>query len=133
MKSKVMLTLLAVCLATGGIQAQTPSNHNTHSRQYWRQIAAAHYALPAGEKAFPLAQELSHYLASPDPELRDDLAYSILDTWLVRQKLLSSEELLSLLKEWQGNLRVGIGEAGTGTVFQRSFSALCLASLTERD
>jgi hypothetical protein len=41
--------------------------------------------------------------------------------------------LLQLEKEWSANLRSGIGERGTDSVFKRSFSALCLASIAERE
>ena len=72
-------------------------------------------------------------MGSPDPELRDDLAYSMLAVWITEQKKLSPEELVMLLEEWQSNLRVGIGETGTDSIFKRSFSALCLSALAERD
>jgi hypothetical protein len=104
-----------------------------HGRDYWRQIAKRNYEIPAGQDVFPLVRELSRYLCSPDSELRDDLAYSILTIWIVRQKKLSQDELLTLAREWQANLRVGIGEMGTDSVFRRSFSALSLVALAERD
>ena len=80
-----------------------------------------------------MVRELSGYLGSPDPELRDDLAYSILDVWIVYRNQLSATELNSLESEWENNLRAGIGETGTDSVFRRSFSVLCLAALAERD
>jgi len=104
-----------------------------HDREFWRAIAKNHYAIPAGQEAFPLVQELSGYLGSTDPELRDDLAYSMVAVWIGRQKKLSPEQLTTLVEEWQGNLRFGIGETGTDSVFKRSFSALCLSVLAERE
>ena len=47
--------------------------------------------------------------------------------------LFSTEELNALADQWTANLRAGIGETGTDTVFSRSFSALCLASLAKRE
>jgi Protein of unknown function (DUF2785) len=88
--------------------------------------------VPEGESAFALARELSGLLGSPDPELRDNLAYVILATW-VEQGKFSQPELLGLLDEWRANLRSGLGESGTDSVLKRSFSALCLASLAEYD
>jgi len=111
----------------------TTTEQKGHDREYWRAIAKNHYAIPAGQEAFPLARELSGYLGSPDPELRDDLAYSILAVWIIRQKKFSPEELVTLVEEWQSNLQTGIGETGTDGIFKRSFSALCLSSLAERD
>jgi hypothetical protein len=47
-----------------------------HDREFWRAIAKNRYAVPDGQPVFPLLRELSGYLGSRDPELRDDLAYS---------------------------------------------------------
>jgi hypothetical protein len=103
-----------------------------HDRGYWQAIAAHHYEVPAGESAAKLSNELSALLASTDPELRDDLAYSILAGWIARDAL-PDQQLLSLTADWDANLKRGIGETGTDSVLLRSFSALCLASLAERE
>jgi hypothetical protein len=112
--------------------AATPQQGASHDREFWRAIEKNRFAVPNGQQAFPLLQELSGNLGSFDPELRDDLAYSIIDNW-VRHQELSAAELNSLADEWRANLRAGIGESGTDAVFKRSFSALCLASLTRRE
>jgi hypothetical protein len=104
-----------------------------HDLAFWHAIQKAHYAVPDHESADALAHELSALLASPDPELRDDLAYSILATWVHRGNILSTPALLSLTDEWRVNLKNGIGEAGTGTVLERSFSALCLSEIAKRE
>ena len=115
-------------------QSQFQSEQSAkHDRKFWLDISKNNYAVPEGEPVFPLVRELSAYLASPDPQLRDDLAYSILYVWIVGRPQLSNSELLSLLDDWQSNLRVGIGESNTDTVLRRSFSALCLAAIAERD
>jgi hypothetical protein len=120
--------------APGAAKGQGASvGQNGHGREFWRAIAKNHYAIPAGQEAFPLARELSGYLGSPDPELRDDLAYSMLAIWINRQKKFLPEELVTLLEEWQANLGAGIGETRTDSIFKRSFSALCLSTLAERD
>ena len=135
-RSRVLLAILCF-IAVVGVSATrgqgTTTEQKGHDREYWRQIAKNHYAIPAGQEAFPLIQELSGYLGSTDPELRDDLAYSMVAVWIGRQKKLSSEQLVTLVEEWQGNLRSGIGETGTDSVFKRSFSALCLSVLAERE
>jgi hypothetical protein len=105
----------------------------THSREFWRSIVRNNCAVPEGESAFALARELSGLLGSPDPEMRDNLAYVILGTWIVEQGKFSQQELLSLLDEWRSNLKSGLGESGTDSVLKRSFSALCLAFLAEYD
>src|SRR5579864_7281282 len=72
--------LLFVTPATPGPQ---------HDRNFWRSIAKQQYAVPEHESADTLAHELSSLLESPDPELRDELAYSILSTWISRRSVLS--------------------------------------------
>jgi len=126
--------LLAIALFFGAGQAcgqETPKG--THDKTFWRAIAVNKYQVPAGEVEFALAEELSGYLASPDPELRDDLAYSILTVWIVRQQQFSPEQLVQLSDEWTANLRDGIGQTGTDSIFKRSFSALLLSSIAERE
>jgi hypothetical protein len=104
-----------------------------HNRKFWLDISKSRYAIPEGENVFSLVRELNEFLGSPDPQLRDDLAYSIMDVWIVRRQQLTAPELLSLAEQWQSNLKAEIGESSTDTVFLRSFSALCLAALAERD
>lgn len=121
-----MVAITSVC--AGIVKAQKP-----HGKEYWKKIATNRYVVPEGEKAFALAKELSGNLKSSDPELRDDLAYSILATWVLRPGVLNGEELLALEEEWRGSLQKGIGESGTDSIFGRSFSALCLSALAERE
>jgi Protein of unknown function (DUF2785) len=104
-----------------------------HDRDFWRAIPKSRYAVPPGQPIFLLLRELSGYLGSNDPELRDDLAYTITAVWIKHQSEISADDLNTLLDEWRANLRLGIGETGTDSVLKRSFSALCLASLAERD
>jgi hypothetical protein len=118
--------------------AQSTSTHAAqnklaHDREFWRSIVKNGYTVPYGQPVFPLLRELSGYLGSRDPELRDDLAYTITAVWIKHQKQISADELNSLLDEWLANLKAGIGESGTDSVLKRSFSALCLAALAERD
>jgi uncharacterized protein DUF2785 len=103
-----------------------------HDREFWRSLAKNGYAVPASESADALAPELSALLGSPDPELRDDLAYSILGTWIHHSQL-STPTLISLTDEWKSNLKSGIGEAGNNSVLKRSFSALCLSEIAKRE
>jgi len=116
-----------------GSTAAAPQSAGKHDRAFWHSIQSNHYAVPEGESAVALAHEVSGYLGSPDPELRDDIAYSILDVWIVRRPQLSREELIPFLDEWTANLKIGLGESGTDSVLKRSFSALVLSSLAERE
>jgi Protein of unknown function (DUF2785) len=129
----VTIVVLFAISAIPPLRAQTAALTNSaHSPQYFRDTASHSFAVPAGASAFPLAQELTPWLASPDPELRDSLAYTILDIW-IRHGQLADAELLTLLPSLQQSLTVGIGDSGTDSVFRRSFSALTLASFAERD
>ena len=104
-----------------------------HERAFWQAIAKNESAVPKHESADALAEELSALLKSSDPELRDGLAYSILARWIYRPNILSTPTLISLTDEWRAKLKSGTGEIGTDSVLQRSFSALCLSSIAERD
>ena len=137
MTRKLVTTIIPFALAIAGtINAQTPPSTSVtitaHDRQYFRDIASHSFAVPPGASAFTLAQDLTYWLASPDPELRDSLAYTILDIW-IRHGQLTDQQLLTMLPALKQNLTRGIGESGTDSVYERSFSALTLASLAERD
>jgi hypothetical protein len=119
---------LIVCVLAGETRAQ-----GAHGKEFWKKIAVNRYEVPEGEKAFGLAKELSGHLKSSDAELRDDLAYSILAEWILHKDVFSKDELLALEGEWRGNLRTGIGDSETDSVLGRSFSALCLSAIAERE
>jgi Protein of unknown function (DUF2785) len=127
-KRLCFLFVLLVITRTAVTSAQTP-----HERAFWRDIAVNNYAVPEHESADGLAIELSSLLGSPDPELRDDLAYSILARWIYRPNVLAQLTLTKLTDTWRANLKEGIGEQGTNSVLKRSFSALCLASMARRE
>jgi len=134
---KLFIAFLATFLALISTQpiarAAKSQTLAPHDRAFWRNILKDNYRVPQGQSAFPLIQELTTYLGSPDPEFRDDIAYTLIDAWIAYQKQLSAPELVTLLDEWQSNLRTGIGETNTESVLRRSFSALCLGVLAERD
>ena len=129
----LILVLMQQAILAKAFSGATPQSGPTHDREFWRAIAHHEYAVPEGQSIVPLLGELSGYLGSKDPELRDDLAYTIIDQWVRHQKDVPVEALNALADEWRANLRAGIGEVGTDSVFMRSFSALCLASLAKRD
>ncbi len=126
------ISLLLPLPAQSAPSSEEATGKPTHDREFWRAIAKNQYAVPEGQSVVPLLHELSGYLGSPDPKLRDDLAYTITAVWIKHQAV-PSDVLNSLLDEWRANLLVGLGESGTQSVLKRSFSALCLAALAERD
>jgi hypothetical protein len=127
-RPSTLCTLLLV-LAIGPTALADPAPHD---KSYW-QVVLRDYAVPPGETPLALARELSALLGSPDPELRDRIAFGVLSVWLSGDVQWTDAELVALLEEWQGNLRVGTGQSGSDAVLKRSFSALCLAVLAERD
>jgi hypothetical protein len=125
-----MTFLLAVLLTSSGHPCGA---EEAHDREFWRAIVASEYAFPEGESEVELLAELSSFLASPDPELRDEFGYGITARWIYRDKLYSPDELRVVLDEWSGNLSRGLGDVDTDSVFVRSFSALDLSILAAYD
>src|SRR5947207_12419771 len=121
-------TILALLVAG----ASTPGAVQ-HDRSFWAGIAKNRYEVPPGESADALVRELSDFLGSPDPELRDDFAYSIAAAWIYRDRRVSEKTLHELLKTWSANLQVGLGGIGSDTLFLRAFSALDLSLLAALD
>jgi len=123
----------AAILLCAALSINAASTQPQHDKEFWRTIVKQHAAVPEHESADALSLELSTMLASADPELRDDLAYSILATWIYRGNVLSTPTLIALTDEWRANLKDGIGEIGTNSVLKRSFSALCLSEMAKRE
>lgn len=123
---------LSLVAAPSGGAAEPPAPAIRHDRAFWRAILAADFAVPEGSSAAALVEELSGYFSSPDPELRDDLGYAIPAAWIGRG-LLDAEAERRLVVRWSGQLSVGLGERGDDRVLLRSFSALGLSLLAERD
>lgn len=123
----------AACVAVLTLAPLLASQGAGHDKAFWQGIVKNKYVPPVGEPLPPLVRELSGYLASRDPELRDDIGYSTLVAWIYRQKVVPVETRRTLLAEWTANLRTGIGTRGADTIFVRSFSALALGILAALD
>lgn len=96
----------------------------------WARLVADDFALPTGSLTEATA-ELTGLLGDIDPAVRDDMAYVLLSTWVRRG---AYDDLLPGLGDGLGvGLRFGLGEDGTDSVLRRSFSALLLACVIERD
>lgn len=128
---RAQLIAIGTCLlAIGLASAQAQAGHD---KAFWQAIRAADYAVPAGEALPELTRELNGYLGSTDPELRDDIAYTVLTRWIIVTRIVPPGLLRSLIANWTSNLRTGIGEDGTDSVLRRSFSALMLSVAVARD
>jgi hypothetical protein len=104
-----------------------------HDKPFWRVIAAANYAPPAGAEVAPLARELAGTASSIDPELRDELGFEISARWIRRPGILTDEQVRELMSLHLANLHKGLGQTESDSVFLRSFSALHLAQIAARD
>jgi uncharacterized protein DUF2785 len=120
-----------VALALSSLTVAGPPQ--PHPKSFWRGIVSSTYEVPTGEKVTDLARELMDNLGSPDPELRDDLSFSILTSWIYQKKLLSPADLRPMVARLEGNLVRGIGETDGDGVLLRSFSALTLSVIAARE
>jgi Protein of unknown function (DUF2785) len=106
-------------------------------REFWRGVLEAEGAFPdnsnGGHDLEQLTNQLLGYLASSDPELRDEFGFSILGNWIYVQHLYSPDRLREMISSLNAGLQVGLGETGTDAVFGRSFSALILSVITDYD
>lgn len=99
---------------------------------FWQAIIDADYAVPEEQSASALLPELLAMLGSTDPVLRDEYCYPILAVW-IECGLYNSTELRAMGQQMENNLKVGITEPGSDTVFLRTFSALILECIIEYD
>lgn len=85
----------------------------------WQRIRANEFAFPEGGSVVELLAELVDMLASPDPQIRDEIAFSALASW-VDDGVVPDDQLRTL-----GDLMLQRFEAEQ--VQARSFAALALA------
>lgn len=109
-----------------GARAQAPVDPG-----FWEQVAAHDYAVPAERRLDDMTVELVELLGTTDPHLRDELAATVLRTWIARGIY---DDLLPALGDGlTEGLRPGLGEQGGYSVLRRSFSAASLAHVLARD
>ena len=101
-------------------------------KDFWISLAKNEYKIPKDHTLENLTEILFSYLGSPDPELRDDIAYVVYANWLKRD-MFSPEEIKSHADKLLSNLEKGIGETESDTVFLRAFSILLLAEIVHND
>jgi hypothetical protein len=113
--------------------ARSEAQSSAHDRAFWVSLRSAGFRLPQSEPALPLALEAASLLASTDPQLRDDIAYEAIETWVYREQRLDAAELDQLRVTLSANARRGLGEAPGDGLFLRSFSTLALGVLAAED
>ena len=101
-------------------------------KEFWQELIKNKYAIPDGHSLEELTTELFSYLGSTDPELRDDIGYMIYANWL-KAGLYSQKVIFEHISLLTKNLKTGISESNTDTVFLRAFSVLFLAEIIHND
>jgi hypothetical protein len=125
-----MGTLAAFVLAaTAAAATQTPP----HDAAFWRKLAADGYTVPEGASAGDLLLESATLVGSPDPTLRDGVAYGVAQSWILEKKLVEPPVMRRFVAALTPNLAKGVGTKGDDGVLLRSFSALELSLLAARD
>lgn len=120
---------MALAMAVPG-QAR---EQGSRTRDEWVALAKGGFTVPAGRTAVDVLLEMNPLLSSPDPVLRDEVAYTAAERWILREKRIDAAGLRRLLDRWSQNLDAGLGEKGTDSVFGRSFSALSLSVVAAAD
>ena len=93
-----------------------------------QEIAADNYQAPTRPEIYPLILAMGTYIGSIDPELRDELIFTTMTTWIGRDVFEPNDlnEILKVVLNEQ-HLFWGLGEEGTDTVFTRTFSMLVVS------
>lgn len=128
-----MKTRAAVCVALLTVASSAATPAGRHDKAFWRSIVSAKFAVPDGERADALSDELAALLGDPDPEVRDDCAYSILARWIAVTPVVSDAQANRLVDRFLENMSMHVGETGNDTVLLRSFSALTLSTAMARE
>jgi hypothetical protein len=105
------------------------------NKQFLRDIAENDCILPRDINNYEFALALLANLGSPDGELRDELSYMILASGMLDKRVLTQEQMVSLLETAidENHLFYNISEIDTDSVFMRSFSNLIVAAILYTD
>ena len=106
-----------------------------NDKQFLRSSTENNYDIPAEIDSFAFARALLANLASTDEELRDELSYMFLASGIIDRHKLTVQQVSEFLHLVLDNdhLFYCIGEAGTDSVFMRSFSSLVVAGIIYTD
>jgi hypothetical protein len=125
--AKFRVALLLLASAQAAAAATSPATDvPAHGRTFWLQLLQE-CKVPKGESAAALVNEAVSFQSSREPFWRDDIGYQVVLQCVYRQHRLTPAERRTLVEALAVNLRRGVGESNTDTVFLRSFSALDLS------
>jgi hypothetical protein len=97
----------------------------------WQGIRKAGFAVPVRPSVDVLTADLLDNLGNPDPDQRA-LGIEILETW-IRRGVYEPPALRAMGSRAVDNLKVGLGEPDSDTVFLRASSLALLKSVVEAD
>ena len=129
--SALAIAVLALC-AIGGAPTVVWSQ-DARTRTDWIALKDGGFAIPSGQTAVGLLTEMQPLLGSPDPVLRDDVAFSAAEKWIVRDKVVAPDEVRRLMAVWLAGLEDGLATPGDERIYHRTFSALSLSLVAARD
>jgi len=105
----------------------------THPRAFWEALRQHHYHIEDPASARALAAEAITLLDSPDPELRDDIAYGALVQWIHEDRRFDAPALAPLVDTLMSRARRGLGDGPGEGLYGRSFSLLALSVAAAAD
>lgn len=122
------LFLTAACATAPAQAQQTPTCAPAgYTRAQLDALKASEWAVADDAARNTLARAMTSCLGSPDPTLRDGIAFEALQYWM-RHRQLSDATMLALGDDLEARLT---GPEGQG--FERPFSALVLAEIARAD
>ena len=120
-------------LATTAAANTDVAASESQAKAFWRAIVANEYRIPEKSNAMVLMRTLVAFSGSPDPELRDTIGYETFWRWVHLSGGFNAHELDEVRASLVKNVRVGLGEQDTDSVFGRSFALLFLKELAAHD
>ena len=101
------------------------------SEAYWEEVQRTGAQVPVDADLKDLTAELVAWLGDPSSRRRDELAHSVLATWI--SEGVYDDLLVGLADGISTGLLVGLGSDGDDSVLRRSYSALALSDILARD
>lgn len=129
--SLVLISICASSILVTSIYAKdriAECTDNADTIKYWRAVRETADSIDANR----LALKLSRCLASPNPELRDRIAYEVLTYWLRNNKL-KQDVIFSLKVRLLTGLTRTSNQSDSDAAIERAFSALVLSELVRDD
>jgi hypothetical protein len=128
----VRLAGIFLAASMPGLVSPASAVAQAYARDQWIALAKSGFSVPAGRRAEDLLVEMNVLLASPDPVLRDEVAYAAAERWILRDRVVDADGVKRLVALWTANLDDGLGTIGDDRALKRSFSALCLSVAAAR-